>query len=134
METILISLCIAICGGTIGFIFGYRSGSSDMDRNYKEAYNIKDYQSRAGDQLNWLEPSAHNGVVVGSSPTSPTNCPRDGMVDITDLKSVAFMACRFESGRGYQILLLTPQLSWIEQVPSKHQVGGSNPPGVAKSI
>ena len=43
METILISLCIAICGGTIGFIFGYRSGSSDMDRNYKEVYNIKDY-------------------------------------------------------------------------------------------
>jgi uncharacterized integral membrane protein len=43
METILISLCIAICGGLIGFIFGYRSGSSDMDRNYREAYNIKDY-------------------------------------------------------------------------------------------
>jgi hypothetical protein len=27
----------------IGFIFGYRSGSSDMDRNYREAYNIKDH-------------------------------------------------------------------------------------------
>jgi hypothetical protein len=28
--------------------------------------------------------------------------PRDGMVDITDLKSVAFKAWEFESPRGYQ--------------------------------
>ena len=42
MENILIALCIAISGGVIGYIFGYRHGSSDMDRNYKEAYNIKE--------------------------------------------------------------------------------------------
>ncbi len=43
METILISLCIAICGGVIGYIFGYRHGSGDMDRTYKDVYNIKQY-------------------------------------------------------------------------------------------
>ena len=30
------------------------------------------------------------------------NCPCDGMVDITDLKSVADMACEFESRWGHQ--------------------------------
>ena len=42
METFLISLCIAISGGVIGYIFGYRSGSSDIDRIYKDVYNIKE--------------------------------------------------------------------------------------------
>jgi len=42
METILISLCIAVSGGVIGYIFGYRHGSSDMDRNYKDVYNIRE--------------------------------------------------------------------------------------------
>ena len=72
METILISLCIAICGGVIGYIFGYRHGSGDVDRAYKDVYDIKEVQTTEGRQLNWLEPSAHNGVVVGSSPTRPT--------------------------------------------------------------
>ena len=40
METILISLCIAISGGVIGYIFGYRHGSGDMDRTYKDVYDI----------------------------------------------------------------------------------------------
>ena len=43
METILISLCIAISGGVIGYIFGYNHGSGDTDRAYKDIYNIKDY-------------------------------------------------------------------------------------------
>ena len=34
--------------------------------------------------------------------TQQNTGPRDGMVDITDLKSVADMAWRFESARGYQ--------------------------------
>ena len=72
METILISLCIVICGGVIGYIFGYRHGSGDVDRIYKDVYDIKEVQTTEGRQLNWLEPSAHNGVVVGSSPTRPT--------------------------------------------------------------
>ena len=72
METILISLCIAISGGVIGYIFGYRHGSGDVDRIYKDVYDIKEVQTTEGRQLNWLEPSAHNGVVVGSSPTRPT--------------------------------------------------------------
>ena len=42
METILISLCIAISGGVIGYIFGYRHGSGDIDRIYKDVYNIKE--------------------------------------------------------------------------------------------
>jgi ABC-type cobalt transport system substrate-binding protein len=42
METILISLCIAICGGVIGYIFGYRHGSGDVDRIYKDVYDIKE--------------------------------------------------------------------------------------------
>jgi len=42
-ETISISLCIAISGGVIGYIFGYRHGSGDIDRAYKDIYNIKDH-------------------------------------------------------------------------------------------
>ena len=42
-ETISISLCIAISGGVIGYIFGYRHGSGDIDRAYKDVYNIKDH-------------------------------------------------------------------------------------------
>jgi hypothetical protein len=30
-------------------------------------------------------------------------CPRDGMVDIIDLKSVELSSCRFKSGRGYHL-------------------------------
>ena len=38
------------------------------------------------------------------------------MVDITDLKSVAFMACRFESGRGYQRRVeVAPRLVWVSK-------------------
>jgi len=44
MEVIMISLCIAICGVIIGYIVGYNHGSKDMDRAYKDAYNIKDYR------------------------------------------------------------------------------------------
>ena len=45
METILISLCIAISGGVIGYIFGYRHGSGDVDRIYKDVYDIKEVQT-----------------------------------------------------------------------------------------
>ena len=48
METILISLCIAICGGVIGYIFGYRHGSGDVDRIYKDVYDIKEVQDNRG--------------------------------------------------------------------------------------
>ena len=43
MENILIALCIAISGGVIGYIFGYRHGSKDIDRIYKDVYNIKEF-------------------------------------------------------------------------------------------
>ena len=42
METILISLCIAISGGVIGYLIGYRHGSSDIDRIYKDVYDIRE--------------------------------------------------------------------------------------------
>lgn len=38
------------------------------------------------------------------SDISSNNWPRDGMVDIADLKSVPLWECRFKSGRGYQFL------------------------------
>jgi len=42
MEVILTSLCIAICGGIIGWIVGYNQGSKDIDAIYKDVYNIKE--------------------------------------------------------------------------------------------
>ena len=36
------------------------------------AENMVESEREQGPQLNWLEPAAHNGLVVGSSPTGPT--------------------------------------------------------------
>ena len=133
METILISLCIAICGGMIGFILGYRSGSGDMDRTYKDVYNITENQRlRVLSSIGQSFPLITERFRVRVSEDPPEYCPRDGMVDITDLKSVAFKACRFESDRGYHEYFT--QLSWIEQLPSKQQVTGSNPVVKAKVL
>jgi ABC-type cobalt transport system substrate-binding protein len=43
METLIYSICIAICGYVIGHVIGYRRGHDDMDKVYKEVYNIKEY-------------------------------------------------------------------------------------------
>ena len=43
MESLLISLCIAICGFVIGGITGYRTGNNDMEKIYKDVYDIKEY-------------------------------------------------------------------------------------------
>jgi ABC-type cobalt transport system substrate-binding protein len=43
MESLLISLCIAICGFVIGHTIGYRAGHDDMEKIYKDVYDIKEY-------------------------------------------------------------------------------------------
>lgn len=43
METLIYSICIAICGYVIGHVIGYRRGHDDMDKIYKDVYNIKEY-------------------------------------------------------------------------------------------
>ena len=76
MEVIVYSICIAIWGFIIGHITGFSDGlSKGLEKGQeiaKDVYDIKEVQTTEGRQLNWLEPSAHNGVVVGSSPTRPT--------------------------------------------------------------
>lgn len=45
MENIvaeLVFICV-VCGGVIGYIMGYRHGSSDTGKVYKDVYEIKDY-------------------------------------------------------------------------------------------
>ena len=58
------------------------------------------------------------------SDISSNNWPRDGMVDITDLKSVGLRPCEFDSRWGHQYTRLVQRLE-----PRAHNafVGGSNP-------
>lgn len=43
METLIFSMCIAICGVVIGYILGYNHGSKDIGQIYKDIYGIKEY-------------------------------------------------------------------------------------------
>ena len=42
MELVIYVACITICGFVMGHVIGYRKGSDDMDKIYKEVYNIKE--------------------------------------------------------------------------------------------
>lgn len=45
MENIVTELALmcTVFGGVIGYIVGYRHGSSDVEKVYKDVYEIKDY-------------------------------------------------------------------------------------------
>ena len=45
MENIVTELALmcTVFGGVIGYIVGYRHGSSDVEKAYKDVYEIKDY-------------------------------------------------------------------------------------------
>lgn len=44
MSTVAASAFICtICGGVIGYLVGYRHGHKDMERIYKDVYDIKDW-------------------------------------------------------------------------------------------